>query len=214
MKGLILKDIYLNKKNFFLITIIFAINAFQLRSEMSELDINMFSFILILIISATGEFLTSENINKYWYDFLYSSPLSKKTIIAEKYILDLIFISIGMALSIIYIYICNIHMNISFSFKEMFGVMFSISIILLNSAINKPLLYKYGENCAKTFTISFFLCMLLCFISIFVCIELNMLNLVDNMYLEYISISALFITICLHVISHLISVKIVLNNKQ
>lgn len=217
MKGLIYRDIQINKRNIVLAVLVTALIFKTLMdSEISGYTeqvflINIYTFVGVIVIYAIAEYVFKPTAVTNWQIFLYATPITKKIIVGEKYLFDYIFIGVGTVLSTLLIIVYIINSGAAMSFRNFFGIVSAVSLILTNSAIHKILVSLMGEKCATIFSVIFILCgfAILALISAFSYIQLG-----DNF--DYVNISfaskpmciLFFFSICLHSISFFICVKI------
>ncbi len=217
MKGLIYRDIQINKRNIILAVLVtLLIFKTLMDSEFSGYTeqiflINIYTFVGVIVIYAIAEYVFKPDAVTNWQIFLYATPITKKIIVGEKYLFDYIFIGIGTVLSTLLIIIYSINSGSAMSYKNFFGIVSAVSLILTNSAIHKILVSLMGEKCASIFSVIFIVCgfAILALISIY---SYNQLG--DN--IDYMNTSLtttfmcilFFLSICVHAISFFICVKI------
>ncbi len=220
MKGLVYRDILINKKSL-LLAIIFMVYLFkvitdqEVSNDEQVLMINLYTFIAVIFIYAIAEYVFKPDKVSKWERFLYATPISKKTLVGEKYLFDYIFISIGIVLSVILIFSYNVNLNNDMTYNEYLGIIYAVIIILTNSAIHKLLVFKFGEKSASIFSILF----VIIFITLgIVALLLNKTNwLVDislntdylvKFFLSKKMIFVMVISVILHGISYFISERV------
>lgn len=221
MKGLIYRDVIINKKTIIL-ALFFLVYLFNLilNDDMTIandmlLMINLYTFINIVLVYAMAEFILKPDRVSKWEIFLYSTPITKRTLVGEKYIFDYIFVGIGTISSLALIVTFNINLNREITYDECLGIVFAIFIILLNSAIHKPLAYAFSERGAGIFS-SIFVLLLLALGTISILTE--KMKWIDNIgkkmdFLIVFSkskkmLGVLVIIILFHYFSFLVSTKI------
>lgn len=217
MKGLIYRDIQINKRNIILAVLV-TILIFKtlMDSEFSGYTeqvvlINIYTFVGVIVIYAIAEYVFKPDAVTNWQFFLYATPITKKIIVGEKYLFDYIFIGFGAVLSALLIIVYAINNGVAVSYNNFFGIIGAVSLILANSAIHKILVSLMGEKCATIFSVIFILCgfAILALISVFSYTQLG-----DNF--DYVNISLtsklmcilLFFSICVHAMSFVVCVKI------
>lgn len=221
MKGLIYRDVIINKKTIVL-ALIFYIYLFNLmlNEDMTIandllLMINLYTFINIVLVYAMAEFILKPDKVSKWEIFLYTTPITKRTLVGEKYLFDYIFVGIGTISSLALIVTFNINFNREITYNEFLGIVFAIFMILLNSAIHKPLAYAFGERGAGIFSGIF----VLFFLAVgTVSILTEKIKWIDNVgkKMDFIFVflkskkmlGVLVIIILFHYLSFLISMKI------
>ncbi len=119
------------------------------------LMINLYTFINTILIYSIADYIIKPDKRTKWEVFLNAAPIGKNKIVGEKYIFDYIFVGIGIFTSFVLIAGVNININRNFTFNEYLGVIYAILLILLNSAIHKPLTYLLNEKGAGVFSAIF-----------------------------------------------------------
>ncbi|MDF1617133.1 ABC-2 transporter permease [Petrocella sp. FN5] len=215
MIGLILRDLYINKKSLLAMLVMICINSVFLFNQIKNTGdfivmLNAMSFVIIFMLCAMGEYVSVEKSNRNWKNFLYSSPLDVKTIVGQKYVLILIFISIGLIISMAYVFLMNSIMGFTLIFENVLGIIYSIVIVLLNSAGHKPLEYRYGEKRAMIFTTIFIVLIAIGMIVLFSTtkIRVSQLESMYNFLKGYTALLMLPFSLILFGISYAISVWI------
>lgn len=161
MKGLIYRDIQINKKNIILAVIEMAfIFKIMVDSEISSykeqlLLINIYTFVGMIGIYAVAEYVFKPDAVTKWQVFLHASPVTKKVIVGEKYVFDYIFVVLGAVLSMLMIIVYTITDGGEMSYNCFWGIACAVSLILANSAIHKILVGLMGEKCANIFSVVF-----------------------------------------------------------
>ncbi len=161
MKGLLYRDLQINKKSLilsfaFLIYLFYLIVKEDMVAENDRLlMINLYTFSNIILVYAIAEYILKPDKKSKWEVFLYATPVTKQKIVGEKYLFDYIFIGIGIFTSVILIKVFNMYVNRNMSYNEYLGILYAVFLILLNSAVHKPLTYIFGEKGAGIFSMIF-----------------------------------------------------------
>ena len=217
MKGLIYRDIQINKRNIILAVLV-TILIFKtlMDSEFSGYTeqvvlINIYTFVGVIVIYAIAEYVFKPDAVTNWQFFLYATPITKKKIVGEKYLFDYIFIGIGAVLSALLIIVYAINDGVAVSYNNFFGIIGAVSLILANSAIHKILVSLMGEKCATIFSVIFILCgfAILALISVFSYTQLSgSFDYVNTSLTSKLMCILLFFSICVHAMSFVVCVKI------
>ncbi len=145
MRGLLTKDLYmiLRYTRAFLVMILIFF-ATSLLTEVKGFLI-MYPMIFICIIPIT---VLSYDEHFHWNLYALTMPISRKTIVNEKYILSVIIISSGLLLASACFYIDYLKGNMEWGFMVV-----SIKLLLISSSIipiiEFPLIFKFGSQKAR-----------------------------------------------------------------
>ena len=217
MKGLIYRNIQINKKNIILAVMVMVfIFKIMVDSEISSykeqlLLINVYTFVGMVVIYAVAEYVFKPDAVTKWQVFLHATPVTKKVIVGEKYLFDYIFLVIGAVLSTLMIIVYTIKDGGEVSYNCFWGIACAVSLILGNSAIHKILVSLMGEKCANIFSVVFVVAVLaiLVVISVFSYTQLGAeFHCANTSYTSMLMCIVLLFGISVHVGSFFICVKI------
>lgn len=218
MIGLFYRDFYLNRKNILLAMILFTFMSWNLLDEVTGNEVidtlNILSFAFIFMFAALVESLGAEKNKEKWKYFLFSSPLDTKVIVGHKYILGVGSIIIGLLFSLLIISVTNYQNGLTFIFSELLGIIYAITIILVNSAVNNVIGNIFDEKKAMIFT-SIFMILSIVIIFIFMAIsqigdieDIKILNNIYDFSTGYPVLLLVLFASILYFVSYRISIKI------
>lgn len=166
MKGLLLQDYYLSKKNllvslfislFFIITTILLNIDLQTSEVASSVDASLLLLALMLPIffcSCVYFTLGDEN-HSYYYLYINSCPITNNLFVFTKYIFVYATLAITVIVLAIYALILHILNGYTFSF-DMFAILFIIiSLHIIVHNIELPLALRFGTAISSAILIAF-----------------------------------------------------------
>lgn len=150
MKGLIIKDLINLRKygrSVLLVTAFYVLLSFMMD------DTAFISGMVVLLFSMTA--ITSFAYDKQagWEEYALSLPLPRKTIVKSKYILSLLLVLIGMALSVLLGIVINLITKKTGILEHLTSTyaIFGVSVLFLS--IMLPLVFRFGVEKSRIFMI-------------------------------------------------------------
>lgn len=201
MLKLILKDILIQKKNFFFVVILyplFAILVFQSIPE-SIYSVAMLSAAYILI---AGSFSYDERMKADL--FLNSLPVRKNELVAAKYVSMILFAALGGAVTVIYSTIIKaLSLSIDTGTVSASKLLFVLVMVILMNCIQMPFLFKYGYTKTRIINTLIYVGLISFFSAISKIISeesVNILNFINStpdilLYIMLISFTILSLTV-------------------
>lgn len=145
MKGLLLKDFFVLKKVLHSLTLLMLMCAFYAALGV---DYSIFSTIIgiisVLYISNTFSY----DYYCKWDGYCDSMPVSRKTMVREKYLLGLILLAVATIASSLLILVYTLLKNEVSEFSSIFGTVIA-SVLMLSVLL--PMLYKFGVEKARIY---------------------------------------------------------------
>lgn len=137
MKGLLLRDLYLNKKFILLPSIIaFIFEIYLLKINLQAAHyIAIYIFLIVLFSVSAGENLMINNKTYGWKKFVFASPIKSAIIVKEQYIFQIIFAFLGFINASLFLVIYNLITNNPYTLSQFEAIIFAIDIALIRNAL-------------------------------------------------------------------------------
>lgn len=153
MKGLIIKDI-LNLKNYgrsiLLIVAFYGIFAYTIN------DAGFLGGMIVLLMTMMSISSFSYDDLAKWDKYALSLPISRKDMVMSKYLLSIIFIVLGAALSFVIVFAMSNIKN-SVNLRELLLQTYSLSAVaIIFISVLMPLLYKFGVEKSRIMIMAVF----------------------------------------------------------
>ncbi|SHJ35350.1 ABC-2 family transporter protein [Clostridium amylolyticum] len=153
MKGLIIKDI-LNLKNYgrsiLLIVAFYGIFAYTIN------DAGFLGGMIVLLMTMMSISSFSYDDLAKWDKYALSLPISRKDMVMSKYLLSIIFIVLGAALSFVIVFvISNIKSSVNL-WELLLQTYSSSAVAIIFISVLMPLLYKFGVEKSRIMIMAVF----------------------------------------------------------
>ncbi len=165
MKGLLLKDIYVMKKNLMIsavVCIYFLAGIIGLGAmtgeEGSDMSMVIYGVSLLLpcFLTANAMFIIDESPTKIETIYLHSMPVNKKMFVTEKFIVVYSLFAISYLLVGAQCLLNTVISDSDFTRKNLFIIIILASIIFIYLNLEIPLILRFGQAMATGCSIAFF----------------------------------------------------------
>ena len=148
MKGLLLKDWYqvrTSMKTMYL-TVAFVLAIWALSTSSSYVFSVSYAAIFLGILPVN---LLTYDQNSGWIEYGWTLPVSKKTLVAEKYLVGLLCVVAAIVVDGLFVAVLSLRRGTVIDSAALFIIANSISTILLMNSISLPLMYRFGAEKAR-----------------------------------------------------------------
>ena len=148
MKGLLLKDWYqvrTSMKTMYL-TVALVLAIWALSSSSSYVFPVSYAAIFLGILPVN---LLTYDQNSGWIEYGWTLPVSKKVLVAEKYIVGLLCVAAAVVVDGLFVALLSLRRGMAIDSAALFIIANSISTILLMNSISLPLMYHFGAEKAR-----------------------------------------------------------------
>ena len=148
MKGLLLKDGYQTvsqmKTMYLTVAVVLVVWMFS-TSDSYALPISYAAIFLgVLPVNLLGY-----DQNSGWVEYSLTLPVSKKVLVAEKYLVGLLCAAASVVISGLFAVILSLRKGAALDGTALFFVGDGVNIILLMNSISLPLMYRFGAEKAR-----------------------------------------------------------------
>ena len=148
MKGLLLKDWYQVKgsmKTMYL-TVALVLAIWALSTSSSYVFPVSYAAIFLGILPVN---LLTYDQNSGWIEYGWTLPVSKKVLVAEKYLVGLLCVVAAIVVDGLFVAVLSLRRGTGIDSAALFIIANSISTILLMNSISLPLMYRFGAEKAR-----------------------------------------------------------------
>lgn len=148
MKGLLLKDWYQVRTNMkaMYLTVAFVLAIWALSTSSSYVFPVSYAAIFLGILPVN---LLTYDQNSGWIEYGWTLPVSKKTLVAEKYLVGLLCVAAAVVVDGSFVAVLSLRRGTAIDSAALFIIANSISTILLMNSISLPLMYRFGAEKAR-----------------------------------------------------------------
>ena len=148
MKGLLLKDWYQVKGSMKTMYLTVALVLAILALSTSSSYVFPVSYAAIFLGILPVNLLTYDQ-NSGWIEYGWTLPVSKKTLVAEKYLVGLLCVVAAIVVDGLFVAVLSLRRGTVIDSAALFIIANSISTILLMNSISLPLMYRFGAEKAR-----------------------------------------------------------------
>lgn len=152
IRGLLLQNIYLNKR-YMVVCIVISLILIRyltrdfLNEGLKELQMsaNVYGFVIVYLIGVFANRFYKINNTKKWKWYLQTISQGSKSAVVAKYLNDMIFLFLDILIVFCVItYVLKIN-NVSISLEFYYGILVSGFIILINSGVDNMISFLYNK---------------------------------------------------------------------
>lgn len=163
MKGLIIRDFIINKKNIVItIMMLVLVNIMLTKENITNfekyhIEFNIYIGFVFLIVYSLFDYALSVKKSAKWFFYLEATSITQETIRKERYIIEICILIFACIECFALIVIWSIKNNENINFEMFYGIIIVSIFVMLYSSMRRICCYFVKENISDLLILMFFI---------------------------------------------------------